>query len=81
MKKEKVTEPKNSIKMLIFTGLGMTFFMSLGMSAMMAVINVGPSAFPWAWMRDWCIGFIVALPLAFTVPMFLGWVAGKIGIS
>ncbi|MDR3075642.1 MAG: DUF2798 domain-containing protein [Candidatus Methanoplasma sp.] len=67
--------------MTIFMSLGMALLMSLGMSTVMTLVNIGMSAFPWMWLRAWCIGFLVALPLSLVLPGFLRRIAKRIGIA
>ncbi len=69
-------------KMTVFMALGMAFFMSLGMSLVMTSVNVGfVDRFPFIWLRSWCIGFIVALPLSFILPVIFRKAAVKLGIA
>ena len=41
----------------------MAFTMSMLMSAMVTLLNLGLAGFPWRWLRAWSIAFTVALPL------------------
>lgn len=69
--------------MTLFMSLGMAFFMSMGMSFMMTSVNFGifSDGFFFFWGRGWCIGFIVALPLAYLIPKLLRAIAAKTGLS
>lgn len=56
---------KRRIWAACLTALGM----SMCMSFVMAVINVGFSGMLiFAWLRGWLIGFIVAAPLSYVLP-------------
>ena len=43
--------------------LFMSFTMSMLMSAMVTLLNLGSAGFPDRWLRAWGIAFCVALPL------------------
>ena len=72
-------KPKKDLRMMFFMAFGMAFFMSMGMSLVMVLVNVGIDAFPWIWLRSWSIGFAIALPLSFILPLALRSLANKLG--
>ncbi|HSW11633.1 MAG TPA: DUF2798 domain-containing protein [Solimonas sp.] len=43
--------------------LFMAFSMSMLMSAVLTLVNLGPAGFPGPWLHAWTVAFIVALPL------------------
>lgn len=41
----------------------MALSMSCAMSALITFINVGASAFPMPWLRNWGVAFVIAFPV------------------
>jgi|GEM_PF-3477817 len=80
MKSDGSSGSRGSFKMLLFMSFGMALFMSMGMSFVMTVVNIGVDAFPWIWLRSWGIGFAVALPLSFLLPVVLRSLARRLGV-
>ena len=58
-----------SIKFRLISSLCTSFLMSMSISFVMTLVNVGVR-FPFlsAWIRGWAIGFMVAFPLALILP-------------
>jgi hypothetical protein len=61
-----------SIRQILFSGFSMAFIMSMCMSFVMTLINLGLGGdFVRVWLASWGIGFVVSLPLSFFLPLFL----------
>lgn len=70
-----------SKKRKVFTAIAMAFCMSLCMSGVMVLVNMGVTPHFWGvWMRSWGIGFVVSLPLAFIVPPAVQKIANQLGL-
>jgi hypothetical protein len=63
---------KTAVKRNIIVSLGMCVCMSVFMSFVMTAVSIGFSEiFIPAWLKGVIIGFCVALPLSFLIPMLM----------
>ncbi|MDR1362853.1 MAG: DUF2798 domain-containing protein [Spirochaetaceae bacterium] len=70
---------KTAVKRNIVMALGMCVFMSVFMSFVMTTVSIGFSEiFVAAWLKGVAIGFCVALPLSFLIPMLMTRVCDKL---
>jgi hypothetical protein len=79
MSNEKNIVDKTTIKRNIIVSLGMCVFMSVLMSFVMTLVSIGFSdEFIPAWLKGVAIGFCVALPLSFLIPILMNKLCDKL---